>query len=320
MSLVPAPPSAADRLAAIESLDDIVIALDTELRVTGWNAAAERLLGRPASESIGSALMTMVSPDHRIPVRHLLERAVSGHPIARQGFPFIRRDGTEVVLSAAIAPIRGTERSSGLVLLGHDVSEHQRLHECNNILTTILALSEIAARTLPADSPARRDLEEIRDQAGKGATIARDALGVEVVPGVGPSAEANETILVVEDEAAVRNVIVRSLRSRGYEVLEANHGDEALTVAERHNAPIHLVLTDVVMPNMSGPELFHQLRSWYPRMRVMFISGYPKTAVPPQVFEGVQGAAFLAKPFSIEQLLTEVRLMLRGPGNTQPGR
>src|SRR5829696_2065839 len=109
-------PSPAERLAAIESLDDIVIVLDRELRVIAWNGAAERLMDRPAPEATAAALMTMVSPDHRVTVRHLLERAISGDSIARQGLTLMRRDGSEVLMSAAIAPIRGADGVSGLVV------------------------------------------------------------------------------------------------------------------------------------------------------------------------------------------------------------
>jgi two-component system cell cycle sensor histidine kinase/response regulator CckA len=125
--------------------------------------------------------------------------------------------------------------------------------------------------------------------------------------------DATETVLVAEDETAVRSVLVRALRSRGYEVLEAKNGEDALLVAERHNAPIHLVITDVVMPSMNGTELFHALRGWYPRMRVLFISGYARSTIPPDAFVEGQGAAFLAKPFTVSQLLTEVRRLLQAP-------
>jgi CheY-like chemotaxis protein len=131
--------------------------------------------------------------------------------------------------------------------------------------------------------------------------------------------DATETILVVEDEAAVRHVVVRSLSSRGYDVLEAKNGEDALLVAERHNAPIHLVVTDVVMPSMSGTELFHHLRRWYPRMRVLFISGYARSTLPPEALEDGKGAAFLAKPFTIEQLLAEVRRMIHPTKQQEAG-
>jgi len=127
----------------------------------------------------------------------------------------------------------------------------------------------------------------------------------------------NETILVVEDEVSVRTVICRSLRGRGYNVLEAKNGEDALLVAERHSAPIHLVVTDVVMPEMGGTELFHHLRRWYPTMRILFISGYARGSIPPEAFEGGEGAGFLAKPFTLEQLSAEVHRIISRP-RSQP--
>jgi two-component system cell cycle sensor histidine kinase/response regulator CckA len=123
----------------------------------------------------------------------------------------------------------------------------------------------------------------------------------------------NETLLVVEDETAVRNVICRSLRGRGYNVLEAKNGEDALLVAERHNAPIHLVVTDVVMPEMGGTELYGHLRRWYPTMRILFISGYTKGAIPPEALEEGGGAGFLPKPFTLDQLAAEVRRVIMLP-------
>lgn len=135
---------------------------------------------------------------------------------------------------------------------------------------------------------------------------------------VSPYTPASETILVVDDERAIRATICRSLRHRGYNVLEAENGEDALRVAERHDAPIHLVVTDVVMPQMNGPELVQTIRGWYPGMRVLFISGYTKQIVPAEVLDGGKGAGFLAKPFTVDQLLTEVRRMLELPRSHAP--
>ncbi|HEY6219180.1 MAG TPA: response regulator [Gemmatimonadaceae bacterium] len=142
-----------------------------------------------------------------------------------------------------------------------------------------------------------------------------------LIPGRGPASHetATETILLVEDEASVRNVVSRSLKSRGYQVLEAKNGEDALTVAERHNAPIHLVITDVVMPEMDGAELYRNLRRWYPRMRILLISGYSKGAIPPEALEAGSNSAFLAKPFTLEQLGAEVRRLLSMPRSEASG-
>ena len=123
--------------------------------------------------------------------------------------------------------------------------------------------------------------------------------------------DANETILLVEDDAAVRMMLTNALQHEGYEVLPARNGEDALIAACVHSAPVHLVLTDVVMPKVNGRELFAQLHRWYPRMRVLFMSGYARGALSADELEaGVTD--FVAKPFRIEDMLARVRNMLDG--------
>jgi nitrogen-specific signal transduction histidine kinase len=118
-----------------------------------------------------------------------------------------------------------------------------------------------------------------------------------------------ETILVVDDSEALRPVVTRTLRHYGYAVLEAASGEEAIRLAEREPSPIHLVLTDIVMPGMSGPELARELLRWHPALRVLFMSGYAENAI---VREGLRhpSAGFIEKPFSPETLAREVRRAL----------
>ena len=119
----------------------------------------------------------------------------------------------------------------------------------------------------------------------------------------------SEVVLVVEDEAVVRAPLCRSLRNAGYFVLEANNGEDALMVMQEYHAPIHLVITDVQMPEMDGAELVGLLRDWYPRMRVLFISGYSKQYLDSRGGT-VDGSAFLAKPFGMRELTARVREIL----------
>jgi PAS domain S-box-containing protein len=123
----------------------------------------------------------------------------------------------------------------------------------------------------------------------------------------------SETILVVEDEEAVRDVIRRVLTAQGYTVLEAAEGAGALAALARHPTPIHLVLSDVVMPNMHGRELAERLRAAHPGTRVLFMSGYDDDAI---ALRGVlaPGTAFIEKPFTVEQLARRVREVLDGAG------
>jgi PAS domain S-box-containing protein len=115
-----------------------------------------------------------------------------------------------------------------------------------------------------------------------------------------------ETVLVVEDEGSVRALACRILRERGYSVLEAADGMEALRIAGEFTEEIHLVLTDVVMPGMSGKELVSQLKAVRPAIKALFVSGYTDNAI---VHHGVldSNVAFLQKPFSADGLARKVR-------------
>lgn len=118
----------------------------------------------------------------------------------------------------------------------------------------------------------------------------------------------DESILLVEDEDIVREVAARILRSQGYTVLEAKNGDEALLAAAQHTGPLHLLLTDVVMPQMSGQELARRIAALRPDVRVLYTSGYSDTIMLRQSSE-VRGV-FLQKPFTVRELLGKVRDVL----------
>jgi len=132
-----------------------------------------------------------------------------------------------------------------------------------------------------------------------------------------PSAEMHlapghgETILLVEDAQRVRAVVREILEMSGYVVLEARHGAEALEVSNQHAGPIHLMVTDVVMPQMSGRELAQRLATLRPDLKVLYMSGYTDDAI---VRHGVlaSGIAFLSKPFTPDALALKVRELLDG--------
>ena len=121
--------------------------------------------------------------------------------------------------------------------------------------------------------------------------------------------KGSETILLVEDASALREVTREFLEGAGYRVLEAGGGDEALKIANEHNHPIPLLITDVVMHGASGHALAKQLKLARPRMEVLYVSGYADD----EVFRhGVvpSGIAFLHKPYTQNELTTKVREML----------
>ncbi len=133
-----------------------------------------------------------------------------------------------------------------------------------------------------------------------------DDLAPTQVPG------GDETILLVEDEEQVRSLTRQLLEQRGYAVLEASGGDEAMQVERQHAGRIHLLLTDVVMPGMSGAEVANQLTARRPDLRVMYMSGYTDEAV---LHHGVvsEGTTLLQKPFNDAALAHTVRRLLDAP-------
>jgi CheY-like chemotaxis protein len=126
-----------------------------------------------------------------------------------------------------------------------------------------------------------------------------------------------ETILLAEDEDLVRKLAREVLETLGYQVLEAMNGGAALLLCERHQEKIHLLISDVVMPEMSGRELAERLAQLRPDMKVLFMSGYTDNAI---VHQGIldEGADFIQKPFSPDALARKVRDVLDGRKSSGP--
>jgi two-component system cell cycle sensor histidine kinase/response regulator CckA len=120
------------------------------------------------------------------------------------------------------------------------------------------------------------------------------------------------TILLVEDEDAVRMFAVRALRNKGYTVLEADSGDTALEIISNGEHEIDLMVSDVVMPNMDGPTLIRRARELRPEIRAVFISGYAEEAFRRSLGDDLTDVEFLAKPFSLKDLAAKVKEQLGG--------
>ncbi len=118
-------------------------------------------------------------------------------------------------------------------------------------------------------------------------------------------------ILFVEDEDAVRGVAARLLRARGYEVIEASDGEEALAICEEQAGKIDLMISDVIMPGMDGPTLLKKARGYLGNAPVMFISGYAEADFS-DMLEGEEGVTFLPKPIDIKTLAERVKQQLQG--------
>jgi PAS domain S-box-containing protein len=157
----------------------------------------------------------------------------------------------------------------------------------------------------------------VASQPGQGTTITlylprmgeSTLEGSKTSSGQSPQAHGTETILLVEDEATVRGVLRTMLVRSGFQVLEASRGSEALQIGQTHPGPIHLLVTDVVMPNMSGRQVAEGLAPIRPEMKVLYVSGYTDDEI---VRHGVREAAapFLQKPFTPQALAIKVREVL----------
>lgn len=123
-----------------------------------------------------------------------------------------------------------------------------------------------------------------------------------------------ETILLVEDEESVRDIVKSILVNYGYKVLEAKNGNEALEMSKDYDGPIHLTLSDVMMPGLSGPEFVQRIQSFKPEIKVIYMSGFAEgDFVPDDVFDVLDSeATLLEKPFKPESLAGMVRATLDG--------
>jgi PAS domain S-box-containing protein len=119
----------------------------------------------------------------------------------------------------------------------------------------------------------------------------------------------HETILLVEDEPAILNITAQMLSNQGYTVLSANAAHDAVRLARGYDSPIHLLMTDVIMPDMNGLDLARQIRLLYPQVKSLFMSGYTSDIIAPHgVLE--EGVHFIQKPFSLLDMATKVREVL----------
>src|SRR5690606_20377053 len=150
-----------------------------------------------------------------------------------------------------------------------------------------------------------RYIETAADKAAEAAAAAAAA------PAEAGDLTGKGTILLVEDEDAVRTFAARALGTRGYEVLQAESGEIALDVVRGHDGRIDLVVSDVVMPNMDGPTMAKELKTLLPGTPIIFVSGYAEDAFAKNL-DPDQEFHFLPKPFSLKQLAAAVKEVMGG--------
>ena len=171
-------------------------------------------------------------------------------------------------------------------------------------LSTVYGIVKQSGGYIFADSrPGRDDLQSLSCPARRKRSPRRRVRAEK------DECRGDETILVVEDDQAVRDLTERMLTSAGYSVVSAESGEQALRVCEERSQDIVLVVTDVVMPHIGGRELADLLRSKRPEVRILYMSGYSDETITDQGVLG-QGDDFVIKPFGREQLLRAVRQAL----------
>ena len=261
--------------ALVEASPLAIVAYDPEGTVTLWNPAAERTFGWSVEEAVGRGL-PFVPADRQEEFRGMRQRAVRGESFTTPELHRRRADGSPIVVSAVTVPLR---------------------REDGTVYGILAILSEVADGDEPGTPPAIRMVADV---------------GYAEWRRPGDAAGGTETVLLVEDVDTVRALAREILRMNGYTVLEARHAREALLLSEAHRGPIHLMLTDVMMPGMSGGELARRMRAQRPSTRVLYMSGYADDAIFPHALPGGE-TAFLQKPFTAAALSRKVRETLDAP-------
>ncbi len=291
--------------------------------VAGMRSMLERVIG----EDI--ALFAELSPDLwpvRADVSQLEQVLLNLTANARDAMPSGGRFTIQTANVAASAAGEGRVRLA-VTDTGVGVDDQTRLRMFEPFFTT----KEPGRGTGLGLATVQRIVQELHGElrvtstVGQGTTFVLDLpaapgltpAGLGTRRSLSPIAEGGASILVVEDEDAVRKVTARLLRQRGYAVLEARLPGDALELCERESTRVNLLLADVVMPQMAGPELAERLRRMRPDLRVLYASGYSASSVAERGVN-VLGAAYLEKPFSAEALYAEVAAALYGPTSLTP--
>jgi PAS domain S-box-containing protein len=263
---------------------------DTSGRILEANEAFLKTIGYSSEElSAGLIESAALTPPEWSHASALARERLRTHGFARPWEKeYLRRDGSRVPVLVAEATLDESQ-SIGVCL---DLSDRKQLEE---------------------QLRRAQKMEATGTLAGGVATTTDARADTITLPVPSPAwLRGSETVLLVEDEEQVRAIMRAVLRRYGYNVLEAQNGGEAFLVCEKHAAPIHLLLTDVVMPRMNGREVAERLGPMQPDMRVLYVSGHTEDSI---VRRGVldPGIDFLQKPITPEALGRRVREVLDAP-------
>ena len=284
-----------------------------------------RMLARVIGENIELDLQLDVVPPVIADVGQIEQVVMNLAVNARDAMPFGGRltiRTARAAMDASAARARGLDPGEYAALVVSDTGSGMTADVRHRIFEPFFTTKEVGKGTGLGLSTVYGIVKqssghiEVSSEPGKGTTFR-----VHLPRGVGKLAEAAperpspthgvETVLLVEDEPMVLDLASRVLRSHGYRVLVASNATEALQVAREHAGKVDLLLTDVVMPGLPGPELAARLETVTPGLRVLYVSGYADDSVARLGAE--EGISFLAKPFSGEALAARVREVLDQP-------
>jgi two-component system cell cycle sensor histidine kinase/response regulator CckA len=298
--------------------------VDLNLAIGGLKSMLRRVLREDITlviEAARAPALVRIDP-------HQIEQAVLNLVLnSRDALPMggvIRVDVAHVTLSPDEMPTERRNAAGPYVRLrvvdnGTGITPHVRAHLFEPFFTTkelgkgtglglasVYGIVHQSGGFIVVDSPA---------SGGTIFTLCFPAIGADKPEPDQPTASGRETVLLVEDEDAVRVVIGALLRRHGYQVIEAATPQGALEIFPHHADAIDLLLTDIVMPDMNGPALAQRLVSAKPGLRILFISGYSDAAK--SALSGTH-ISFLAKPFQASALTRTVRELLDRPAQTAP--
>lgn len=297
----------------LEGAPDAMICVDRRGRIARVNAQTERLFGYQRDELAGEPVEILI-PEMVLSVR--------------------RRDGSTFPAEISLSTIDTDDGLVGIAAV-RDVTERLELRaererpeslgqlaggvaqDVSNLLAVISNYAAFVGDEVAKDG-AQVNWQSIREDVRQIQLAARRAADLTLLPATGqgiqaepmpepqPGGGAGETVLIVEDELAMREVTRRILSRSGYTVIAAATGHEAIEIAASHTGDIDVLLTDVVMPQMLGKEAAERIRALRPGVKVLFMSGYARGVLDPQgVVEA--GANLIQKPFSEAELLATLR-------------
>ncbi|MFB3915668.1 MAG: PAS domain S-box protein [Terriglobales bacterium] len=298
--------------------------LDLNIIVSNMDRLLRRLLG----EDVELLVMPAADLGHIKADPGQIEQVIMNLAVnARDAMP---QGGQLVIETANLAldqayPLQGTAVKPGRYVVltvsdtGHGMSEDIRSRIFEPFFTTKEKGTGLGLSTVYGIVKQSGGYIWVYSEPGRGASFKVYLPRVDEAPDI-PSFRSpddspyrgTETILLLEDEDGVRALVRQMLQQHGYKVLEASNAGEALILCERHRGPLHLLVTDVVLTQISGPEIAKRLLALRPDMRVLYMSGYTEDAI---VQHGVlrPGIEFVQKPFTAQLLASKVRAVLDQP-------